>query len=166
MSSRALNPLLIALFLAACGSPPAPSQPTAAPTPVAGTRAAPADATAGADGPCAGLSRTHCMQSTECTLEKIEGPIPRRYRCRAAAPPCETGVAQADFHGSGAAGVQRSLAAQAACDARPGCRYDAGGCYCHCRGMGETTVPDGPEAEACNCECSSGKPPACVAAAP
>jgi hypothetical protein len=102
------------------------------------------------------------MESTECTLEQ-EAERSKRYRCRPATEPCERGFAQAGFWGSGTEGVAASKAQQAACNARPGCGFVDGGCYCHCRGMGETLVPDGDEAEPCMCGCGSGPPPTCRA---
>ena len=102
------------------------------------------------------------MESTECTLEQ-EAERSSRYRCRPATEPCERGFAQAAFWGSGTEGVAASKAQQAACNARPGCGFVDGGCYCRCRGMGETAVPDGDEAEPCNCECGGGPPPTCRA---
>jgi hypothetical protein len=113
--------------------------------------------------PCEAMTRTECMQSTECTLEH-EAEHSKRYRCRPATGPCERGFAQAGFWGSGTDGVRASKEQQAACDDRPGCVFVDGGCYCHCRGMGQTTVPDGEEAPPCRCECASGPPPTCRAA--
>jgi hypothetical protein len=163
--------LLTAVLGGACTAPdPAPKLPAVTPTTPA-PEAAPIDGSSSkgstpsppaTSGPCEALSRTACMQSTECTLEQ-EGERSRRYRCRPATEPCERGFAQAGFWGSGTEGVRASKAQQAACDARPGCGFVDGGCYCHCRGMGETAVPDGDEAEGCACECSGGPPPTCRA---
>lgn len=121
------------------------------------------DAVAGdPDRPCEALTRTECMRSTSCTLEH-EAPRSQQYRCRPSREPCEVGFAQAGFWGSGTEGVTRSKQQQAECNARPGCGFVDGGCYCHCRGMGRTTVPDGDEAEDCDCECGGGPPPSCRA---
>src|SRR5262245_620406 len=86
---------------------------------------------------CESLSRTACMQSTECTLDQ-EVERSNRYRCRPATEPCERGFAQAGFWGSGTEGVSASKAQQAECNARSGCGFVDGGCYCPCRGMGQT----------------------------
>lgn len=142
--------LLVLLFIAACRSPATP----------------PTEGSPGVD--CASLTRTHCMQSPDCTLERVakaQGGTGKLYRCRPAAGPCETGIRQADFHGRGTDGMRRAEEAQLACAARPGCDYDEGGCYCDCRDYGRTAVPDGPEAEDCMCECAGGPPPSCVAGA-
>src|SRR5690606_34279432 len=76
------------------------------------------------------------------------------YACRPASSPCEVGIVQAELVGNGASARE--------CVARPGCRVDEGECYCHCYGYGETRVPDGPEAERCNCACGGGPPPRCA----
>ena len=110
---------------------------------------------------CAKQSRTECMRSARCALElATPGHV---YRCRPAVEPCEPGLKQADFFGSGEEGVARSRQVQAACRTRPGCVFDPGVCYCHCRGYGRTSVEDGPEAEPCNCGCAGGPPPRCRA---
>lgn len=145
----------VAVVSSACSTPDsAPKQGAVAP--------APAASNASSAGACASLTRTACMQSAECTLEQV-GEHSRQYRCRPATEPCERGFVQAGFWGSGTEGVEASKAQQAACNARPGCGFVDGGCYCHCRGMGETAVPDGDEAEACMCECGGGPPPTCRA---
>lgn len=160
------------LMLAACApatqSPDATSRDTAsAPSPSPSDRSAsppipepspPPDP----ERPCEALTRTACMQSTTCTLEHV-APRSKQYRCRPATAPCEEGLAQAGFWGSGTDGVARSREQQAECAARPGCGFVDGGCYCHCRGMGQTAVPDGDEAEPCDCECAGGPPPTCAA---
>lgn len=168
---RALSMLTMAILYSACWAPdPAPTQPAATPTspapeavPLAGASSqGSSPAPSAASGACETLTRTACMQSTECTLEQV-GERSRQYRCRPASEPCEKGFAQAGFWGSGTEGVRASKVQQAACDARPGCGFVDGGCYCHCRGMGETAVPDGDEAEDCHCECAGGPPPTCRA---
>jgi hypothetical protein len=106
---------------------------------------------------CAKLTRTQCMASHECMLVHTPQP-PRRdlYDCRVAEPTCEAGFAQQDFLGKTAT-AQRS-----ACSKKPGCQFEAGGCYCHCRDSGQAAVPDGPEAPVCDCACSGGPPPLCA----
>lgn len=168
--------VVAAVVSSACSTPDsAPKQGAVAPTPSASS-AGPASppstsgsatppVPAAAAGACASMTRTACMQSTECTLEQV-GERSRQYRCRPATEPCERGFSQAGFWGSGTEGVQASKQQQAACNARPGCGFVDGGCYCHCRGMGQTTVPDGDEAEPCRCECGGGPPPTCRAVEP
>jgi hypothetical protein len=162
--------LLMAMTIcSACGATPkapdpAPRGNTEHTTPaVADAASTPKSSAPAPQGACEAMTRTECMQSTQCTLEH-EAERSKRYRCRPATEPCELGFAQAGFWGSGTEGVRRSKEQQAACDARPGCAFADGGCYCHCRGMGQTTVPDGDEAQACHCECSAGPPPTCRAA--
>lgn len=155
--------MLVVMMSSACSTPdPAPKQGAAAPAPAASNAGS---ATVAAVDACASLTRTECMQSNECTLEQV-GERSKQYRCRPATEPCERGFAQAGFWGSGAEGVQASKDQQAACNARASCGFVDGGCYCHCRGMGHTTVPDGDEAEPCKCECGSGPPPTCRAVEP
>lgn len=163
--------MLMVVTSSACSTPdPAPKQGAVAPTPSASS-AGPASTSSSATPPapaagtCASLTRTACMRSTECTLEQV-GERSKQYRCRPATEPCEQGFAQAGFWGSGTEGVQASKQQQAACNARPGCGFVDGGCYCHCRGMGQTAVPDGDEAEPCMCECGGGPPPTCRAVEP
>jgi hypothetical protein len=160
-------PLTIVLLLGACApamqGPDGPAQERAAtPSSKPEPREPVVDAPAVVDRPCESMTRTECMRSTECTLEQ-EVERSDRYRCRPSLAPCEVGLAQAAFWGSGAEGVSRSREQQAECSARPGCAFVDGGCYCPCRGMGQTAVPDGDEAVDCKCECASGPPPTCRA---
>ena len=156
---------LVMLVVAICGgcSTPraAPKQEVTAPAPTA-SEAPPSSppprvesppAPAASEEACASLTRTACMQSTECTLEPESAQPSHRYRCRPATEPCERGFAQASF----------TEVQQAACNARAGCGFVPGSCYCHCRGLGQTTVPDGDEAEPCKCKCAGGPPSTCRA---
>jgi hypothetical protein len=131
----------------------APAAPADAP------RNAPPAPGASASASCAALTRGACMESPSCTLV-LEPEPPRRdlYLCRAAEPPCETIVAQSAFSGEGREGARRQ------CESVSGCAVDEGGCYCPCRGSGQTSVPDGPEAPGCNCACGGGAPPRCMLA--
>lgn len=77
---------------------------------------------------CARLGQGDCIRSPACTLDPVEGG---GYACRAAAGPCEEGLLQSD---------------RAACEARTGCVWDPGQCYCP-----EDVV----------CVCGGGPPPTC-----
>src|SRR5690606_33932995 len=104
---------------------------------------------------CEQLPRTACLRAPACTLvHPPQGPRRSVYACRPATSPCEGGIVQAEIFGNGSSAR--------ACVARAGCRVDEGSCYCSCRGYGETRLPDGPEAESCNCACGGGPPPSCV----
>ncbi|MBX7078867.1 MAG: hypothetical protein K1X88_06730 [Nannocystaceae bacterium] len=153
-----------------CGTadpPRSAAEPAAAPRSPA-TLGAPDDAAPPATaaprgGPdCGALSRTACMASPHCTLQHAGTADRRTYRCRPATAPCEIGFAQSGFFGSGD-DIPAAKRQQADCNARPGCVYEPGGCYCPCRGDGQTTVPDGPDAPPCRCECGGGTPPVCRA---
>lgn len=147
--------LLVCLCLGACRSSSAPEErsPPAPPQTRPGTGAPsdppPAAPRGGGADACASLTRTHCLQSPDCTLEKV-GDDGSEYRCRPEIAPCETDIRQSED-------------VQSACAARPSCRFEPGKCYCHCRGNGKTEVPDGPEAEDCDCACGGGPPPTCTA---
>jgi hypothetical protein len=162
MRSTAIAGVLLAL---ACGKA-SPREPSAGPVEVAGAGAASAPATvpraaaASASVDCATLTRRACLEAPSCTLVHEPKP-PRRdlYRCRPAEPPCETIIAQSAFSGEDREGARRQ------CQSQSGCVLDPGGCYCPCRGSGQTSVPDGPEASDCNCACGGGPPPRCKLAA-
>ena len=126
------------------------------------SRAPSQESVAGATAPanivdCGVLSRKACMDSRACTLVHAPDPGNRAtYLCRAELAPCESGVAQTDLAGDEAG-------ARKLCEQRAGCTLAPSGCYCHCRGGGRTRVPDGADAEQCNCACGGGPPPNCVA---
>jgi hypothetical protein len=94
---------------------------------------------------CSDLTRTHCISSKYCVLDKETGRESPLYVCRKPAGPCET-----KFANSGV------------CDAAAGCELKPGECYCHCREYGETLVKDGDEAPICECEFANGPPDMCV----
>lgn len=62
------------------------------------------------------LSETRCLDSADHTLE-LQRSTFSEYRCRKAANHCEQGFVQ-------------SLHGQDACEAKPGCAYQPGECYC------------------------------------
>jgi hypothetical protein len=120
---------------------------------------------------CAKLTRTACMKSLACTLEKAPSKdVPKRdgkYVCRPAKGACEEALSQFDLPGGGTkvlTSPEKGAAAERVCTDRPGCRFAGGDCYCSCRGFGRTTVEDGEEALECDCFCGGGEPPACRAA--
>ncbi|HEX9734430.1 MAG TPA: hypothetical protein VGG06_20860 [Thermoanaerobaculia bacterium] len=115
--------VVLALLGLACGAPSAPN--TSAPDPVTEPEA---DA-------CASLDEMQCITSAECTLILPEGG--REYRCRTAEGRCEQGFRQYDGDAE-------------ACEAKEGCRFVPGQCYCS---------PD------VTCICGGGPPPQCVEAA-
>jgi hypothetical protein len=78
------------------------------------------------------LTELACIDSVDCTLAVADGSP--EYFCRDAEGPCETGFRQ---RGDGAD----------ACEAKPGCRFVPGRCYCS---------PD------VTCICGGGPPPQCV----
>lgn len=117
---------------------------------------------------CAKLTRTDCMKSLACTLEKApSGEVPNRdgkYVCRPARGACEEGFSQFDLPGGGTQDLTTPEDAEEAerdCTERPGCVVSRGDCYCTCRGFGTTTVEDGEEARDCDCYCGGGEPPTC-----
>jgi hypothetical protein len=134
MSCRAIALIFLAALAAlACGRPvphsvpveppasaPAPAPPPASPPP------------SSSEGACSSLKELACIDSADCTLAVAEGS--REYFCRDAEGPCETGFRQ---RGDGAD----------ACEAKPGCRFVPGRCYCS---------PD------VTCICGGGPPPQCV----
>ncbi len=109
---------------------------------------APAPVEAPGDAPCEALSRARCLASLVCTLEAPAGQDHDRYRCREARGNCEVGLTQ-------------TAADRSRCEDRDGCTWGEAACYCACRGAGRTAVPDGPEAEDCDCECAGGPPAGC-----
>jgi hypothetical protein len=159
---RSIAPLLTLLLAWACSSSqPAAPEPTERPaqsehgtTPGEHEPAALDRGARSAAAGCERLSRTFCLDSPDCTLVWV-ATRPRgqhEYACRAAEGPCEEGLVQA-----------RLYDAPGRCTSRPGCAYQEQQCYCDCRGYGQTAVPDGVEAEECDCECAGGRPPGCVA---
>jgi hypothetical protein len=126
--AAALLPLLalLALLWMACAAPAGSLED--APPAAAEDEKAP---------PCRELTEAACLESGRCTLEVIEGEeIPEGtggYRCRPAQGPCEAGFRQ----GSDTAET---------CEAKPGCHFVPGRCYC----------PPGVV-----CICGGGPPPTC-----
>ncbi len=130
-------------------------------TPSASTAAASTTSLAAA--PCGGMTRTLCMRAPHCTLELAsKRPDDYDYLCRPAKGACEQNIAQAHLEGTD---LGLSDGTIDRCKSRPGCQYQRSECYCHCKGYGQTTVPDGAAAELCECECAGGRPPSCVPAA-
>lgn len=121
MSRRRLVPGSLVLILLGLACA-APS----APIPLPGDE--PADA-------CAGLDEMRCITSDECTLVLPEEG--REYRCRTAEGRCERGFRQHDGDAE-------------SCEAKEGCRFVPGQCYCS---------PN------VTCICGGGPPPQCVEAA-
>lgn len=103
----------------------------------------------GSKAACHQLTRTDCMSSSDCTLELASTESDGKYRCRPAEPPCETGLRQSDLKAED-------------CRARQGCVYRPAACYCPCRGVGSTELPDGDEAPPCVCRCGGGPPQTCM----
>jgi hypothetical protein len=159
--------IMIALsLLTACGSN---STNTTEPSGVAapkGTETAPPPTE-----DCAKLTRTDCMRSAACTLEKTASAhVPNRdgnYVCRPSEGACEEGISQFDLPGGGTdhlTTTEKAGAAERVCTDRPGCAFSTGDCYCACKGYGRTSVEDGEEAPGCLCYCAGGAPPTCKAA--
>lgn len=125
MSFRQL--IALAALGLACGAPPAPDSrpPERAPALPPTSAPAPADA-------CAGLDEMQCITSDDCTLILVAEE--RGYLCRPAEGPCERGFQQRD-------GSAES------CEAKAGCHFVPGHCYCS---------PD------VTCICGGGPPPQCV----
>ncbi len=82
---------------------------------------------------CAQLKEPACIDSEDCTLVVAEDSS-QEYLCRQASGACETGFRQ---RGDNAV----------SCEAKPGCRFVPGHCYCE---PGVT------------CICGGGPPPQCV----
>lgn len=99
---------------------------------------------------CDSLTRRQCLLARHCTLVAPRSGTASRYVCREARGPCETGLTQ-------------TVESRGECEDRESCAWSEGGCYCQCAGYGHTAVPDGDEAEPCDCECSGGPPPTCAA---
>jgi hypothetical protein len=129
MSCRTI--VLVVLVAIACGCgrplPPHPVPPEPMP-PETVPPVLPSDG-----GACARLTELACIDSDRCTLAVTEDGS-REYVCREAAGPCETGFRQ---RGNDAD----------ACEAKSGCRFVPGRCYCS---------PD------VTCICGGGPPPQCV----
>ncbi|MFN0253560.1 MAG: hypothetical protein ACKV2T_42225 [Kofleriaceae bacterium] len=123
-------------------TPERPTSPTTTPPPAvqppdAGSARAPS-------GPplCSTLSRAACLESDHCTLVLLGNNV---YRCRADEGPCEIGLRQGD---------------RKACEAKPGCAFDTGTCYCPCEGAARTlTVEE--KSSGCACVCGGGAPSMC-----
>lgn len=81
---------------------------------------------------CALLTELECIKSPDCTLTFVET---NKYICRPATGKCEVGFVQ-----WGDTQIQ-------SCEAKPGCKYIPGSCYC---------PPD------VDCRCGGGQPPKCV----
>ena len=84
---------------------------------------------------CGALSELPCINSSACTLVLADGGV-GVYLCREAADACERGFRQ-------------RTDTRAACEAKPGCRFVPGVCYC---------PPD------VTCVCGGGPPPRCESA--
>ena len=108
--------------LLGCSQAPAPDPPPPDPPPP------PA-----AEEPCETQTELACIDSVRCTLELAEDDS-REYRCRDAEEPCETGFRQSGGDAE-------------ACEAKPGCRFVPGRCYCS---------PD------VTCICGGGPPAQCA----
>lgn len=88
------------------------------------------------------MSRAQCLASTDCTLHHLGST---NYDCRPSAGPCEVGLRQGDRTG---------------CQARTGCVFDPGSCYCSCEGYGHTKAV-AEEYGGCACACAGGPPSMC-----
>lgn len=86
--------------------------------------------------PCATRSEQQCIDSPDCTLALVAEDDGGGYLCRDTANACEEGFRQSD-------GTPEE------CEAKEGCRFDPGRCYC---------PPD------VVCICGGGPPPSCVPA--
>ncbi|MCB1058124.1 MAG: hypothetical protein KDD11_21705 [Acidobacteria bacterium] len=87
--------------------------------------------------PCAERTEKQCIDSPDCTLAPT-GDENTGYICRDTANECEAGFRQSD-------------GTPAECQAKPGCRFSPGRCYC---------PPD------VQCVCGGGPPPSCVPSEP
>lgn len=148
---------VFALLAAACAASAPTAQPSnpAPETPNSAASAPAPVASPPANGVCSQMNRHDCLHSPGCVLEVADAKtFPGIYRCRPAVSACEKDLAQASFYDS--------PTASEACTRRAGCRYEKAGCYCQCRGYGQTTVEDGPETDQCLCACARGEPPRCV----
>ena len=101
---------------------------------------------------CEEMDRAQCMNASTCMLSLSD--TPDVYLCQEAQGVCEEGVVQSDLYGNNGLGT--------ACESIEGCIATDGECYCGCKGYGETTIPDGEDAEDCTCMCSGGPPPSCI----
>jgi hypothetical protein len=97
--------------------------------------------------PCETLDRAECLRVRHCTLHFVKDG---QYECRAEAGPCETDLFQGD---------------KAGCEAREGCVWEPGSCYCPFPGYGTTQVADKSKDQGGACACGGGPPPMCKAAA-
>ncbi|HEY8145669.1 MAG TPA: hypothetical protein VIG06_23470 [Kofleriaceae bacterium] len=157
MLLRATVPFLavaLSLTMAACnkrsetdrtGPDPAPTtkRGPAEQKPPTGESSAPPPAT----GACETLDRAECLRARHCTLHFVKS---MEYECRPSGGPCETDLLQGD---------------KAGCEARAGCTWDPGSCYCPFPGYGKTQVADKDSNQGGACACGGGPPPMCKAAA-
>lgn len=86
---------------------------------------------------CTTLDQAACLDSAACTLV-LDASSGGGYRCDIASDFCDSAWRQ-------------SADGAAACNERPGCRFEPGQCYC---APGDT------------CVCGGGPPPACVPGEP
>jgi len=96
---------------------------------------------------CNEMTTTDCMNSSKCTMEL--NPIENNeaiYICRDSINVCESNFSQ-------------SSDMKEKCESRKGCVYNFG-CYCPCKGYGETIVKDNAK-ESCLCDCGFGEPAGC-----
>lgn len=94
---------------------------------------------------CSSLTRLECYASSHCFLDHL---APFKYACREKRGPCEEGIRQTD---------------RDSCEARPGCAWNPGSCYCPFAGYGETAVKDRAQSTGA-CACGGGPPAMCVKA--
>jgi hypothetical protein len=92
---------------------------------------------------CDSLDRAECLRALHCTLHHVK---PGQYECLPSSGPCETNLLEGD---------------RAGCEARAGCTWDPGGCYCPFPGYGQTQVPDKEARGGGACACGGGPPPSC-----
>ncbi len=154
--------LAVALFAFGCnhsGRGAEPAAPSSEPRPTehdepTSTTEDPATFETVADAECVRLTRYQCYLSRECTL--VRDPSDEtQYVCRPPRNHCEADYSQLSAY--------ETSPASGPCEVRDGCRWmSQDGCYCSCRGHGQTAVPDGDEAPDCDCECAHGDPGGCI----
>lgn len=95
---------------------------------------------------CQALSVSDCYTSENCRLDcpRKSGDRSRcreyaDYFCRPVKPPCETN--------------HKNSITKQACEAKEGCSYDPGKCFCGC---------DIDKNLQCSCACGGGPPPSCL----
>ena len=100
---KMLSTMIALSLLTACGSNTTDTTEPSGYAETEGTETAPTPTPETED--CAKLTRTDCMKSLACTLEKARsGDVPNRdgqYVCRPARGPCEEGFSQFDLPGGG-----------------------------------------------------------------